>query len=130
MSVTVDWMDARYSVIHANFVAHWNWSELYEALNNAHTLMARSHQPITLMLDFIGSTKVSTTSALFTIADHIDAPDGIRKIIIVTDDMTLGEKLHGLLLDIYPNIERVMLTHSHEEAFERVRTTVEMVAAK
>lgn len=130
MSVTVDWMDARYSVIHANFVAHWNWSELYDALNHAHSLMARSHQPITLMLDFIGSTKVSTTSALFTIADHIDPPSGVHKIVIVSDDMDLGEKLHGLLLDIYPNVERVMLTHSHEEAFERVRTTVEMVAAK
>ncbi len=126
MSVTVDWMDARYSVIHANFVAHWNWSELYDALDKAHALMARSQQPITLMLDFMGSTKVSTTSALFTIADHVDVPDGIHKVVIVTENFDLGEKLHGLMQDIYPNVERVMLTHSHQEAFERVRQTVEM----
>ena len=70
--------------------------------------------------------KVSTTSALFTIADHVDVPDGIHKVVIVTENFDLGEKLHGLMQDIYPNVERVMLTHSHQEAFERVRQTIEM----
>lgn len=130
MSVTVDWMDARYSVIHANFVAHWDWSELYNALDTAHTLMARSQHPITLMLDFIGSTKVSTTSALFTIADHIDVPAGMRKIVIVTDVADLGEKLRNVLQDIYPSVDKIVFVNNHQEAFERVRATVEIASAK
>lgn len=130
MSVTVDWMDAKYSIIHANFVDHWNWSELYDALDTAHILMTRSQQPITLMLDFIGSHKVSATSALFTIAESIEAPDGVRKIVIVSDNPSLGTKMVELLKDIYPTAEKIILTDSHQQAFERVRTTVEIAAVK
>jgi len=130
MSVTVDWMDARYSVIHANFVDHWNWSELYSALQTAHTLMTRSHQSITLMLDFIGSTKVSATSALFTMAESIDAPEGVHRIVIVADDTIPGDKMVKLMRDIYPSAEKIIIARNHLEAFERVRSTVEMAAVK
>lgn len=128
MSVTVDWMDARYSVIHANFVDHWNWSELYSALHTAHTLMTHSQQSITLMLDFIGSSKVSATSALFTMAEHINTPDGINRIVVVADDKVMGEKMLKLLADIYPSAEKIILARNHLEAFERVRKTVEIAA--
>lgn len=130
MSVTVDWMDARYSVIHANFVDHWNWSELYTALQTAHTLMARSQQTITLMLDFIGSTKVTATSALFTIAENIDPPEGVTRIVIVANDKILGGKMVNLLQDIYPSAEKIILTGSHQQAFERVRSTMEMATVE
>ena len=128
MSVTVDWMDARYSVIHVNFVNHWNWSELYSALETAHTLMTRSQCPITLMLDFIGSSKVSTTSALFTMAEHVHAPDNVKQIVIVADEKTIGDKMVTLLRDIYPSAEKIIVASNHQQAFERVRSTVEMAA--
>ena len=130
MSVTVDWMDNRYSLIHANFVAQWNWSELYSALTRTHMLTSHSHRPITLLLDFIGSTKASATSTLFTIADHVDDPESVTKIIIITDEAELGEKLHGVLGDIFPDVKQILLTHSHQEAFEKVRKTVEISAVK
>ncbi|MGJ3239532.1 MAG: hypothetical protein ACFE0Q_12555 [Anaerolineae bacterium] len=130
MSVTVDWMDSRYSVIHANFVDQWNWSELYSALETAHTLMTRSSCPITLMLDFIGSTKVSATSALFTIAENIEAPENVYRIVIVCDDATLAPKMDTLLHEIYPLAESIILTNTHQEAFEKVRRTIEMKAVE
>lgn len=130
MSVTIDWMDARHSIIHANFVDHWNWSELYNALDKAHTLMTRSHQSITLMLDFIGSYKVSATSALFAIAEELHAPQGVRKIVIVSNDPALGDKMLALLKEVYPDAEKIILTDSHQQAFERVRNTVEMAVVE
>lgn len=128
MSITVDWMDARYSVIHANFVDHWNWSELYTALEACHMLMARSHNDIMLMLDFIGSNKVSATSTLFVASDSMDVPQKITRIVLVTDNQTLGKKMLTLLKDIYPEVGDIILTHSHQSAFECVRSTIEMPA--
>lgn len=130
MPVTVDWMDARYSVIHANFVDNWNWSELYNALQTAHTLMTRSQQTITLMLDFIGSSKVSTTSALFTMAENVNAPENVSRIVIVANDRILGKKMISLLEEIYPFVEKIILTRNHQEAFERVRKTMEMATVE
>ncbi|MGB7339446.1 MAG: hypothetical protein WBC91_11190 [Phototrophicaceae bacterium] len=130
MSVTIDWMDARYSVIHTNFVDNWNWSELYNALESAHTLMSHSHRDITLLLDFIGSNKLSATSALFSASDSISAPQEIDRIVIVCDDTVLSKKLQKLMTDIYPHVSTIMVTHTHQEAFECVRSTMEMPALK
>ncbi|MEO1286857.1 MAG: hypothetical protein AAFV93_03750 [Chloroflexota bacterium] len=128
MSVTVDWMDGRYSVIHANFVDHWNWSELYSTLDACHVLMASNHNQITLILDFIGSNKVSATSALFAAKDSIVTPDAIERIVIITDDRPLRKKMVKLMGEIYTNVEEIIATKSHQEAFESVRSTMEMQA--
>lgn len=120
MSFTVDWMDSRYTVIHANFINHWDWGEFYGVLENAHKLMLKSNRHVTLMLDFIGSTKATSTDTLNSIADEITPPHNLVQIVIVSDD-ALGKKMLTLLQRIYPNAHDIHLTDNHQEASELVR---------
>jgi hypothetical protein len=118
MSFTVDWVDSQHTVIHANFINHWDWSELYGALENAHKLMLKSNRHITLMLDFVGSAKATRTDALFSIADEVIPPANLVRIIIVSDDTVLGEKMSDLLRRFYPDAQAIHNTESHQEASE------------
>lgn len=128
MSVTVDWMDASYSVIHANFMDNWGWSEWSNALNDAHKLMAKCQRPITIMLDFLGSHKVANTDTLHSIPKGNLAPDNLVRIVVISADQKLGRKMVKILHDIYPQLDDVVLTQTHQAAFENVRSTVEMPA--
>jgi len=128
MSVTIDWMDARYSVVHANFMDNWDWSEWYQALDFAHHLMSNSQRSITLMLDLVGSQKLAATNTLRSIPDDLSAPDNLIRIILITTDDQLGKKMVNIMHDIYPNLDDIILTKNHQSAFENVRSTVEMQA--
>jgi hypothetical protein len=124
MSFTVDWVDSRHTAIHANFIDHWDWSEFYGALENAHKLMLKSNRHITLMLDFIGSKKATSTDALQAIADEMTSPNNLVRIVIVSDDTNLSKKMFALLQRIYPEAHDIHNTDNHQEASELSREVV------
>lgn len=121
MSFTVDWVDSRHTAIHANFIDLWDWGEFYGALANAHKLMFKSNHHVTLMLDFIGSSKATSTDALQTIADEIIPDSNLVRIVIVSDDTILSRKMSSLLKRIYPDTYDIQSTNNQQEASELVR---------
>jgi hypothetical protein len=123
MSFTVDWIDSRHTVIHANFINHWDWGEFYGALENAHKLMLKSSRHVTLMLDFVGSAKATQTNALHSVADEITPPYNLVRIVIVSDN-ALGKKIHILLQRIYSEAHEIYIAKNHQEASELVREAV------
>jgi hypothetical protein len=127
MSVTIDWMDSRYSVIHANFVDHWDWGELRQALVKSHNLMTKSSRHVTLMLDFVGSVKASKTDVLISF-DDVQVPQNLTRLVIISDDPMLSRKMEGTLSKIYPEAEEIRSAINHEMAFTMVRQTLEVPA--
>lgn len=121
MSFTVDWVDSRHTAIHANFIDHWDWGEFYGALEGAQRLMLKSNRHITLMLDFIGSSKATSTAALQSVADEITPHSHLVRIVIVSDDASLSKKMNALLQRIYPDAHDIYSTDNHQEASELVR---------
>ena len=129
MSVTIDWMDSRYTVIHANFIDHWDWGELQKALAKAHHLMTKSSHSVTLMLDFVGSIKATKTDSL-TMLEAAPAPPNLVRLVIISDDPRLAQKMEDVLHQFYPHAEDIQSARSHEEAFSLVRQTLEIAAVK
>jgi hypothetical protein len=129
MSVTIDWMDSRYTVIHANFIDHWDWGELQNALAKSHHLMTKSSRSVTLMLDFAGSVKATKTDSL-TLLDPPPHPPNLVRLVIISDDPLLARKMEAVLHSLYPNAEDIQIARNHEEAFSLVRQTLEIAAVK
>src|SRR5215213_2494733 len=116
MSVTIDWMDSRYTVIHANFIDHWDWGELQKALAKSHHLMTKSSRNVTLMLDFVGSIKATRTDSL-TMLEAAPAPTNLVRLVIISDDPLLAQKMETVLRRFYPQAEDIQTARNHEEAF-------------
>lgn len=129
MSVTIDWMDSRYSVIYAKFIDHWDWNELEQALQSSHRLMEKSSRSVTLMLDFVGSVKASKTDKLISF-DGLVIPTNLVRHVIISDDPLLGTKMEAILKTIYPKSEDIKSARSQVEAFALVRQTLEIPAVK
>ena len=124
MSVTVDWMDSRYSVIHANFIDLWDWNDVQNALAKSHHLMTKSSRSVTLMLDFVGSVKATNTDSLTTLAPPI-APANLVRIVIISDDPKLSSRMETVMRRLYPEAQNIESAVNHEEAFSMVRQTLE-----
>lgn len=129
MSVTIDWMDSRYTVIHANFIDFWDWGELHHALIKSHNLMTKSSRNVTLMLDFVGSIKASKTDTLISF-DDLQIPSNLVRIVIISDEPLLSRKMESILNAAYKHAEEIRSATTHEEAFSMVRQTLEIPAIK
>lgn len=127
MSVTIDWMDSRYTVIHANFIDHWDWGELQDALAKSHHLMTKSSRSVTLMLDFVGSIKATKTDSLTMLEPQL-SPSNLVRLVIISDDPLLSRKMESLLRRLYPQAADIQSARNHEEAFSLVRQTLEIPA--
>jgi hypothetical protein len=127
MSVTIDWMDSRYSVIHANFIDLWDWGDVQNALAKSHNLMTKSSRSVTLMLDFVGSVKATKTDTLTMLAPPIAAPNLVR-IVIISDDPQLSSTMEKAMRRFFPEAKEIESAINHEEAFSMVRQTLEVPA--
>ena len=120
MSMNIDWMGHRYRVIHANFIDHWDWSDLHQALQKAQVLSAKSNYQTTLIFDFLGSTKASPNNfALATLNARPSAP--IQRFIIIIDEAPLARSIAEVLRDLYPDAEDILSVSCYEEAFSLVQ---------
>jgi hypothetical protein len=122
-------MDSRYTVIHANFIDFWDWGELHQALVKSHNLMTKSSRNVTLMLDFVGSTKASKTDTLIDFGE-MQIPSNLVRIVIISDEPLLSRKMESILSAAYTEAEEICSAMSHEEAFSMVRQTLEIPAVK
>ena len=124
MSVNIDWMGHRYRVIHANFIDHWDWSDLQQALQKAQLLAAKSSYRTTLIFDFLGSTKASP---LEIVQDSLKLwpASSIRRFIIIGDEALLAQNITELLQSLYPNAEEILSVSCYEEAFSFMQQSVD-----
>ncbi|MDQ7037385.1 MAG: hypothetical protein Q9P01_21850 [Anaerolineae bacterium] len=122
MSVTVDWCSSH--IIHVNFENHWDWQEFSTGMQQAYTLMSKSAKTVNLMVDFVGSIKHVSTSALANIIDKVETPPNQGITVIVTEDALLGDKLSHILGQTNPNAAMIAVVSNGEEAINLIRNSV------
>ena len=121
MSVTVDW--CANNIIYVNFEQHWDWREFREGMRQAYMLMSKSTKVVNLLVDFVGSVKHVSTSALSSIVDEVEVPLNQGMIVVVTEDELLGDKITRILKQLTPSSE-IAVVFTGEEAFNLIRNRV------
>ena len=122
MSVTVEWCAS--NIVHVDFQNHWDWQEFSQGIQRAYTLMSKSTKTVNLMIDFVGSVKHVSTSALSNIVDAVESPANQGIIVIVTEDELLGDKLSRILSQMNPNAPMIAIVSNGEEAINIIHNSV------
>jgi hypothetical protein len=127
MSVAVEWCGS--TMIHVNFLDHWDWGEFHRGIQQAYTLMTKSQKRVSIILDFVGSVKHVSTNTLTNIVDEVQPPLNQDMIVIVTEDDELGQKLKQILCGIHPRGNSIAIAPNGEEASAIIRNKTHTLAA-
>lgn len=122
MSVTVDWMNANYNLVHINFNDDWIWKEFYTALLLAQNLISKSSGEVSFLLDLLGSNLVNSPNAIPKNLQILPSQKP-KRLIIVTEQAHLMTQLYPVIQLLYPNLDevriissdRVTLTNYHQQ---------------